>query len=200
MTPRLRAWIAPLLFSLFLLACGDDAQKPEDASTDARPEGYCDGTVPCADEALPFCDLSGSYPDSGGQPNTCIAKPLDVECADKTDCSSDALPQCTTAGECVECLNFSHCNNENPLCSLSTHTCGSCRFGEEGDAICLAIDPYQPFCAKGGSCVECLDNTPCSIVSSPICDLTTGSCRGCVSSEECSPGTCNTVTGVCEAP
>lgn len=180
------------------LSCGDDGQDMPTAMTDARPPGYCDGTIPCTDVALPFCDVAGAYPDSGGQPNVCIAKPLEVDCAVAADCSNEALPQCTTTGDCVECLNFAHCTNEMPLCLLSTHTCGSCRVGDEGNSICLAIDPFQPFCAESGACVECLDNTPCSIISSPVCDLTSLSCRGCQSSDECENATCNLVSGVCE--
>ncbi len=190
--------MAPILCVLVLTACGDDGDEQPMAATDALPLGYCDAVIPCEDSSLPFCDVSGVYPDSAGQPNTCIAQPADVECSDFMDCTTEAEPQCTTAGECVECLNFSHCNNEDPFCSLTTRTCGPCRFGEEGDAICEAIDPFQTFCAKSGSCVECLDNSPCGIVSSPICDLTTGSCRGCLSTAECDDGTCNTVSGVCE--
>ena len=170
-----------------------------DAAADARPAGYCDATIPCADSALPFCDIEGMFQGSGGQANTCIAKPLEVDCAVADDCSDEALPQCTAGGECVECLNFSHCNNENPLCSLTTHTCGSCRVGDEGDSICEAIDPFRPFCAESGGCVECLDNSPCQIISAPICDLSNFSCRGCLSSDECTGGTCNLVSGVCEA-
>lgn len=196
---RRLSWLAPLCIVLLAASCSDDGKDTQTVPPDALPIGFCDLTIPCTDATLPFCDVGGIYPGSEGKPNTCIAKPLEVDCAEPSDCTDESLPQCTTAGECVECLNFSHCNTDNPICSFTTHTCGSCRVGDEGNAVCEAIDPFQPLCAKTGACVECLDNTPCGIISAPICDLTTYSCRGCLNTEECAVGTCNTVSGVCEA-
>lgn len=178
-----------------MASCGGD--EPSD-SADARPAGYCDELTPCTDSARNYCDLDGSYPASEGQPNTCIPDPALAECSPTEECSSEDEPHCSNSGQCVECLNFSHCNADAPVCSLTTHTCGGCRSGEEGNAICQAIDPLQPFCSEAGGCVACLDNSHCEIVSAPICDPTELACRGCASTDECETGTCNTVTGVCE--
>ncbi len=194
MLPRQIA-IAIGIFLAATVGCGDDQPSVDE---DARPPGYCDALTPCTLDARPFCDLDGLFPGSGNTPNTCIAKPATVECSIGSECSDEATPQCTSAGVCVECLNFSHCNTTNPLCSLSTNTCGGCRFGDEGNSICLAIDPFQPFCAASGSCVECLDNSVCEVISAPVCDLSSFGCRGCLSSDECDAGTCNTISGVCE--
>ncbi len=184
------------LLLFLLLSCKGGGSEPPAA--DAVANGFCSETVPCQDPALPFCDVAGTFPGSGNSPNTCIAEPPTLECSNTIACTSDEAPVCNTVGECVECLNFSHCNTDNPLCSLSTYTCGPCRVGEDGDAVCEAIDSFQPFCATTGACVECLTNSACAIVSAPICDLEEFQCRGCTDTAECESGTCNTITGVCE--
>lgn len=186
-----------LLVCTSLFACdgggGGDADK-----VDATPEGYCDDEIPCSEEATPFCDTTGVYPESNSVPNTCITQPPMADCSDTVPCEDEALPACNSIGQCVECVNFSQCNTTNPACALSTYSCGPCRLGEQGDALCEAIDILLPLCGESGSCVECLDNTPCQIVTAPICDPAEFSCRGCENTEECDTGTCNTVTGVCE--
>ncbi len=179
-----------------MLACaGEDGAQP---AVDARPARYCDALTPCTEAGFRYCDLTGQYPASEGQPNTCIPDPQLQGCSTAQPCTSEEAPYCTTSGECVACLNFSHCSTQTPVCSLSTHTCGACRSGTEGNQVCAAIDPLQPFCSELGACVECLANTDCAIISAGICDLDEGRCRGCVDSAECETGTCNTVNGVCE--
>ncbi len=186
---------AVVSLAVALLACkGGSSNAP---APDAVPEGFCDDTIPCEDPTLPFCDVAGVYPDSNNTPNTCIAQPAIPDCSNTIACPTAEAPVCNSIGECVECLNFSHCNTTNPLCSLSTYTCGPCRTGAKGDAVCEAIDSFQPFCAETGSCVECLANGACGIISAPICDPTEFLCRGC-NTGECDAGTCNTITGVCE--
>jgi hypothetical protein len=181
---------------LAFLACkGGSTDAPE---PDAVPEGFCSEAIPCEDPALPFCDEAGAFPDSQNTPNTCIAQPPTPDCSDTISCPTDEAPVCNSIGECVECLNFSHCNTTNPLCALSTYTCGPCRLGAKGNSVCEAIDSFQPFCAETGSCVECLTNDACTIITAPICDVSEFRCRGCTSTNECDAGTCNTLTGVCE--
>lgn len=192
--PRLRYLIARSLFLLVASsACGGAGGKQ-----DARAGQYCDAVTPCTEPGQRYCDIAGEYPASGGEPNTCIPDPQQQACSMSEPCTSDEKPHCTNSGQCVACLNFSHCTAETPICSLTTHTCGSCRSGDEGNQICAAIDPLRPFCSEAGGCVECLDNTACQVVSAPICDVAEFRCRGCTDPEECASGMCDLVSGTCE--
>lgn len=191
-----RSALCAFMFVLisWLLSCSGD----KGSSQDARSATYCDAVTPCTEPGLGYCDLTGAYPASSGKPNTCIPDPQQQSCSTSEPCPDEDKPHCTSSGACVACLNFSHCSTATPVCSLTTHTCGPCRSGDEGDQICGAIDPLQPFCSEAGACVECLDNTACEIVSAPICDASQFVCRGCTDTSECELGTCNPVTGVCE--
>lgn len=200
MVQALRPCLRPLIALAILLVagsgCGDAGGKQEDA----RAGQYCDALTPCTEPGEPYCDIAGQYPASNGEPNTCIADPQQQRCSPSEPCPTDQEPHCTNSGQCVACLNFSHCTAETPVCSLTTHTCGDCRTGEEGNQICEAIDPLRPFCSEGGGCVECLDNAACQIVSAPICDLVEFRCRGCVDPSECASGMCDLVSGTCQDP
>ena len=192
-TPRMPRSL--LLVAAFCLSCGGSSSKPEES--DARAANFCDDDTPCSTVERPFCDLLGEYPASEGTPNSCIPDPATAECVESEDCLDPAKAHCSSSGMCVACLNFSHCNAQNPVCSLTEQRCTSCRQGSEGDNVCGAIDPLQPFCGGTGSCVECLNQGHCEIITAPICsDM--GACRGCLTDGECAPQTCNTTSGACE--
>jgi hypothetical protein len=195
MLRRIRPLLPILL--LALSACGDDAQG---GGPDPTPPYYCDPVTPCTDAVRTFCDLSGEYPDSNGQRNTCIEPPPDAECSIDRPCTDEAKSACTQWGKCVECVNYSTCRAEKPRCNLSTNMCDACRPGEDGDTLCSVVDPLQPYCSELGSCSECLVSGHCGINTAPICDQTTFKCRACETGEECDTGNCNTDTGVCIAP
>ena len=184
-----------LLLALCWFACGSDPATS--SKTDARTDGHCDEETPCAAPERPFCDIRGEFPASEGIPNTCIPDPASAECVESEDCLDPERAHCSSAGQCVICLNFSHCNAVNPVCSLSEQKCIGCRQGDEGNSICNAIDPLQPFCGAEGSCVECLESSQCQVITSPICSES-GVCRGCSSDSECGPQSCNLASGACE--
>ncbi len=68
----------------------------------------------------------------------------------------------------------------------------------ELDADCLGT-PGTPFCGDAGVCVACEENSQCS-GTSPVCELTSNTCRACSADSECGSGVCLATMGTCALP
>ena len=114
-------------------------------------------------------------------------------CASDSNCSG-ATPACSpSTSTCVACTsaNTSACTGTTPLCNTSANTCGACTgdLGSSGAIPCISTS--APFCASGGGCGKCVNNTDCNGVGHEghICDAVTGTCgSACVANSQCAAG------------
>jgi hypothetical protein len=110
-----------------------------DAGMDAGVDAGTDaGTMACASGCPPtqFCDVTAN--NGAGACVTCTA----------TQGCSGATSLCDTSvmgGQCVGCLSNTDCQNPDPICSLTSKTCGPCT----GNSQCAS----GTYCASGGSCL-----------------------------------------------
>jgi hypothetical protein len=191
--------------------CGDDC--PDVGST----EGSVDGQVGAggddggADGAGGAGGTSGDATSDGGPASPVDGGPGDSTATDggdgggglDSDGGSDAcgvcpsgLPHCAADGECVECLDGSHCD-DGLLCADGT--CAEC--GGHGDCP----DPTLPRCQRG-VCSPCNLGNHCEhIEGRPLCS-DAGACVECTGDnylacgtdpESGDPRVCDSLSGTC---
>ncbi len=114
-------------------------------------------------------------------------------------------------GQCVECLNSTHCGTGS--CDTTTHTCT----GGQQQCNCPPDKVCQP---QTGACVDCVNSTQCG--QGQICDPATNTCTSdvcaacappypacteisgqmtcvqCTQDSDCPDGQCNETTFLCE--
>ncbi len=115
---------------------------------------------------------------------TCVAG----EWVCKKDVCPGGKPHKDATGNCVECLDPSHCSN-GQICQD-----GMCKADPAGDPCGLCKAPY-PACAKvGGSvtCVECAKDDDCKKKQAGTCDTKTYTCSGTVQGAAPDKGECKT--------
>lgn len=81
---------------------------------------------------------------------------------------------CNASGACVECLNSSQCSGQKPICSAQG-ACVACGM----DGQCAAKGVGLDHCRGNGACVVCVSSSQCTTATTPICDASSFSCRGC---------------------
>jgi hypothetical protein len=138
-----------------------------DDHTCAAPTPQCNTArkecVPCVDNAPCGAQVCNSA-------NRCVDCVDDSTCAPGTHCD-------TATNKCVACVNDSQCTAPEASRCNAQHQCAPCNDNsqcESGRPIC---DP-----AKGGLCVECVDDSTCG---NGACDVPNGKCVGCVESNDC---------------
>ena len=143
---------------------------------------YCDQNTPCMSAVRNYCDLDGTL---GGVPNRCI---------DSGDGGRDGS---VDAG-----CTLSSCAAATPICELAAGMCRAC----STDTECKARGGTTPRCGAGagiaGTGVEgasATASTDCTAASKPVCNATTGLCRGCQQDSECPSAICDEPTGTCAA-
>src|SRR4051794_2713458 len=79
-------------------------------------------------------------------------------------------------------------------------TCGYLDAAIDARPMCgtdMDCSGRAPFCEPSSHyCVECLDNSSCTVPDRPFCDLSTYTCEGCVTNADCPSKAC-LPTGVC---
>jgi hypothetical protein len=112
-------------------------------------------------------------------------------------------------------LGLAACTKPNPaVCCNSRVDCESIGANADqrkcaSDLVCIdhaCVQPQctintdcpmeTPFCAPDQMCVQCLQSDQCSSAT-PVCDMTTSSCRGCKDDSECPSAVCDQGTGMC---
>ena len=151
------------------------------------PEGLCDGDEMCT-VTSPICDsttrMCRACAEGSAGRGECVAK-------------DEGRPACVR-GQCVACEADSDCHVSSPICDVTANTCGPCSDDAAGDAVCAARDASFPFCSVLGGCIECEASTSCG-GETPICEQSTGRCRGCASHDECPSEVCGE-SGACLSP
>ena len=106
----------------------------------------------------------------GGEPHCNMTSGECVECLDSSHCAGQ---QCSPEGVCVECLDASHCTDPlRPFCLASN--CVAC----EDAADCDATNPVCETPAQ--TCGDCTNRGHCLRYSDlPSCNVTTGQCVEC---------------------
>lgn len=133
---------------------------------------------PVACEQGKVCDLAN---------NRCVT----AQCTGDQDCTDPATPACSH-GLCVACDDQHACPSSAPVCS-AVNACEACV--DDGSCSSFATAPH---CGPGGACVACRPSSAsdCTMVTAPICDSTSDTCRACKQGE-CGSGVCDTSSGEC---
>jgi hypothetical protein len=155
-------------------------------SSEVKAKSVCDCTAPeVCDVATGECVECTVDNDCQGSAygNVCITDAKLCGCREDTHCSGIAdYSHCDVANlTCVECTADTHCTDSSygalcvaDLCSCSTNTdCTVANFN-----LC---DPKVNYCS------QCLKNSDCSNVDTPICS--SGLCVGCAQDADCASGT-----------
>jgi hypothetical protein len=110
-----------------------------------------------------------------------------------TDAVTSTTEDVTATGP-TTCVDDNACGGVTPYC-----VDGAC-LGCEG-IDCADIDPGKTVCmADLGLCVECLQDTDCTAIEEPACDMATATCEPCTGHEQCAGTACNLETGECFPP
>jgi hypothetical protein len=197
--------------------CGDCASAsdcPGGQSCDAiRGLCHCSSSAQCGALA-PTCDVTlfkgtdggvelgcGCVVDAGACPtgtkcNVGIGPKLGGECLPLCDhdggpnCESLGLVCISTTGLCAACTTSTECagNPHGLVCALDGGASGSCVCTIGAAATCPAGTVCNPPMGCTSSCTS--DGGACSV---GVCDRTTGACRGCVKTSDCSKSAAGTV-------
>lgn len=151
---------------------------------------FCEKEGPCAN-MTGHCDMPSK---------TCVLNDAG-DAGPTTDAEDDvpASPVEAPDGSAVEtpsgCSSDNDCHSPKPACNISTGACVGCTASYCGKPANSAT----PLCDTAmDKCVQCTATSKNLCVdNNPVCELTTGFCRGCTSSGECGTATpvCNTATG-----
>ncbi len=139
--------------------------------------------VDCRDPARPVCDPST---------NSCVRCVLDSQCPAGNVCTNNAcVPGCSAnqacpagqvcsgAGQCVQCLNDTHCGGATPRCDTQSSRCVACLPGATDNC------PVGQYCRNDFVCERgCKAGADCP---SGVC-LPNHSCGGCTADSQCAAG------------
>ncbi|KIG14937.1 hypothetical protein DB30_06239 [Enhygromyxa salina] len=116
------------------------------------------------------------------------------------DGDGDGDPTGDGDGDTV-CMGDEDCSDgAMPFCDLSSGECVSCDGTADPDGMCAGADPEHPLCV-GGVCVACTENDPSACTgTTPICEVETSTCIGCVDHGQCPDSACNLAAGNCFDP
>jgi Cys-rich repeat protein len=139
---------------------------------------------------------------------SCAAPPM--ACTAAADCTDGSKPYCLESlGACVECNDSSQCKN-----GFYCDTNGACSPGCETPHGRCALGQY---CKPGADCVQCLNDKECpagdvcakdvcvpgctaakpECGADQVCDVTSGTCVGCVDGSTCAGGVCDPAKKTC---
>ncbi|WP_224247651.1 lamin tail domain-containing protein [Hyalangium gracile] len=161
----------------------------------SAPASLCD---PAANNGVGTCNVCVTASNEGCSGfQTCNATGTACEgCADDASCTNASTPICKPpppVSVCVECLNDAQCTATRPTCGTANNFCGcttdaACAAAPGNtdfcdtvasngngeckvcvtDANCAALDPTRPRCDGQMACVQCRNNSDCSL--SQVCD------------------------------
>jgi hypothetical protein len=167
---RLDRILLVFLSSVCLSACFDGG-----TSSEANDAAISDASTDAADTTVDdvSADAADAEPDTEQDAGPCQGA-----------CSGD-YPQCEpTSGECVACLDDTHCIDG--LCAAD-NTCVQC-FGDDD----CSFDPAAPACnTDTGRCVACMTDDECATeISANVCNTDTNECAQCLTDDDCAEGGC----------
>ena len=111
-------------------------------------------------------------------------------CGSVTDPNANAT---IDAAPIISCSADSECPNETPVCGAGT--CVVCG----GENTCDGQTTRGNICRDDGQCVVCDTDQACSGPSS-VCDMDSGTCRGCQAHDECASNVCDLLRSTCALP
>lgn len=130
------------------------------ACTEKNPR-FCSQDSDCADPALPFCDVNGEFPESGGAHNLCTPTPADCP-VDRCGC---------TPGEALACDL-----DQLTVCAADgrSTTTATCALGCSTEDRCLTFEPSNGL----GPALEMAGDEPDVVLpAGASCDTETGEVR-----------------------
>lgn len=158
-----------------------------DAMVDTGPTCSCTPARPVCLAASATCVQCAQESDCSGGTH-CQTSPTSslvntcVQCRQESDCSGGTHCLVST-GQCVACLNASHCASRAAAsaCDTTTYQCRPCTSDNE----CASV-PGLNVC-QAGTCVQCAGakRTACG-EDRPACNATTFSCETCKADSDCS--------------
>lgn len=108
--------------------------------------------------------------------------------------STDTTDTTATTGPngCRGTVVKNDCGGDMPYCV--DMTCVSC----EALSSCAEFEPSKPACeVTSGLCVECITSDDCVNPDKPVCDIDTATCGSCTEHAQCAGTACNLETGQC---
>lgn len=108
--------------------------------------------------------------------------------------TTDTTDTSATTGPigCVGEVVGSDCSGDTPYCV--DMTCVSC----EALSSCAEFEPSKPACeVTSGQCVECITSNDCVDPDKPVCDVDTAICGSCTEHAQCAGTACNLESGQC---
>ncbi len=157
---------------------------------------HCTTNAQCMAESstTPFCN------------GLCVGCLTSADCHTAgTACStfnSQCEPFCVLGGPspCPPCSQNSDCPASDPVCN-STGTCVPSNF-DAGQVMCGSVtcDSSQVCDTSTNTCVGCLSTADCHTPQAPICDTTAKACVQCRTPSDCpysTPGCSGNVCGTC---
>lgn len=135
----------------------------------------CDSNAECLNPLAPICSTG----------HKCVGCNAPGIATDSCEKSNAATALCAPNGSCVACLTDTTCPAATPICSLSSNTCVACNSAQAAADSCQKKNALAPFCAPGGTCVACLNDSTCT-GATPICSPSTSTCVACNSAEAAS--------------
>ncbi len=99
----------------------------------------------------------------------------------------------TNPGACMGPVVDGECSGDEPYCvDTACVGCGAPNFN------CPDVEPSKPTCdLNSGRCVECMTSDDCIDPDEPFCDPGTANCVPCTEHEQCPATACNLETGAC---
>jgi MYXO-CTERM domain-containing protein len=125
-------------------------------------------------------------------PSGCVRCDTALSCGPTCSACGGATPKCDPASGCAACAQNADCPATDPVCDPVLGTCVDCVL----DSDCALVT--APVCDPSShTCVGCLDASDCA-APAPACDPASQKCVQCVAASDCPPNKiCDVSTKTC---